>query len=82
MLDPELANVVRQFHSEIQRQQSLSGNDIRSVTPLLEGGGPETVILKVTWIQHPLEDSGKRQTWAFKVKRVTILHSFNYVCIC
>ncbi|KZT09216.1 uncharacterized protein LAESUDRAFT_647021 [Laetiporus sulphureus 93-53] len=61
-LDPELAVIAQ----EIQRQASQLGWD---ETPVIEGGGPEKVSIKVRWVPHPQDTSRKSELFEYVLKR-------------
>ncbi|KAG1772354.1 hypothetical protein EDD22DRAFT_860660 [Suillus occidentalis] len=58
-LNPELAKIAE----EVRRRAAATKN-----TPE-QGGGPELVIIKVRWQPHPLNTSGAKDVWNFKMKR-------------
>ncbi len=66
VLDDEMASIARRVKLDMTRQGS----------PVREGGGPETVKLKVFWKPHPLNPSGHADIWAMVQKRVCTLEEF------
>lgn len=61
-MNPELAKIAE----EVRRRAAATKN-----TPE-QGGGPELVIIKVRWQPHPLNTSGAKDVWNFKMKRVGV----------
>ena len=78
-LDPELALIAAAVRSKPSQSQPITE---------LTTGGPEVVNVKVRWLPHPLDQSGKPKVWAFKMNRVRALHLYrdgpaehvNYQC--
>ncbi|OJT09434.1 hypothetical protein TRAPUB_14097 [Trametes pubescens] len=64
VLDDEMASIARRVKLDMTRQGS----------PVREGGGPETVKLKVFWKPHPLNPSGHADIWAMVQKRHENFH--------
>ncbi|KAG1748725.1 hypothetical protein EDB19DRAFT_1905065 [Suillus lakei] len=58
-LNPELAKIAE----EVRRRAVASKNAPE------QGGGPESVIVKVRWQPHPLNTAGAKDVWNFKMKR-------------
>ncbi|GJE88490.1 ubiquitin-like domain-containing protein [Phanerochaete sordida] len=73
-LDPELAIIARSAKIDVQRQLSstpavgVAGS--RSPSPV-RVAGPETAIIRVQWVYHPLnrEYQGKRIVYEYKMRR-------------
>ncbi|KAI8994208.1 hypothetical protein BD414DRAFT_481764 [Trametes punicea] len=68
VLDPELASIAERVRAEARRQGS---------SPVPEGGGPETVKLKVIWKPHPLDPNGRSKIWIMVQRRH---HNFYQLC--
>lgn len=68
VLDDEMESIARRVKLDMKRQEG---------TPVREGGGPETVKLKILWKPHPLNPSGRADIWAMVQKRVGTLAIFN-----
>ncbi|KAI0357533.1 hypothetical protein OH77DRAFT_1422395 [Trametes cingulata] len=65
VLDDELAAIARRVKEEARRHGG---------TPVPEGGGPETVKLRIVWTPHPLNPEGRQEVWAMKQKRHENFH--------
>ncbi|KAI0330495.1 hypothetical protein GY45DRAFT_1302853 [Cubamyces sp. BRFM 1775] len=65
VLDKELASIAQRVKSQTSR---LEG------TPVPEGGGPETVNLKITWRPHPLDPQRRTEVWTMRQKRHENFH--------
>ncbi|KAI0667739.1 hypothetical protein C8Q78DRAFT_1052335 [Trametes maxima] len=64
--DPELASIARRVKSQANRLGS---------SPAPEGGGPESVRLKILWKPHPLATDARPQVWSFEQKRHDSFHA-------
>ncbi|EIW59359.1 uncharacterized protein TRAVEDRAFT_166699 [Trametes versicolor FP-101664 SS1] len=65
VLDDEMASIARRVQLDMKRQEG---------TPVREGGGPETVKLKIIWKPHPLNPNGRADIWAMVQKRHDNFH--------
>ncbi|KAG6334693.1 hypothetical protein ID866_4392 [Astraeus odoratus] len=63
VLDPELAKIEEAVKKQAT-QQKFRG----------EGGGPEIVEIKVSWIPHPLNSAAQKHVWVFHIKRHDTFH--------
>ncbi|KAI0926871.1 hypothetical protein AcV5_007550 [Taiwanofungus camphoratus] len=73
VLDPELESIARRVRTEASQRHMIHSTDGDSrLTP--EGGGPETVAIKLLWQPHPLNPTGQSGAWAFKIKRHDTFH--------
>ncbi|KAI0373662.1 hypothetical protein BV20DRAFT_1041718 [Pilatotrama ljubarskyi] len=65
VLDDELAAIARRVREEARRHEG---------TPIPEGGGPETVKLRIVWTPHPLDPDRRQEVWGMVQKRHENFH--------